>query len=109
MGPPRERGGELFERQIAGGAVTLASMGPLRERGGDAAGDRIRSRSRNRLQWGHRANAVERGVSTTPSHSQNAVLQWGHRANAVESIWLESGLLFVSKLQWGHRANAVES
>ena len=36
-------------------------------------------------------------------------LQWGHRANAVErshGLWVESVKI---TLQWGHRANVVET
>ncbi len=59
-------------------------MGPPRERGGTKAKEEARLRE-EALQWGHRANAVERFAAGTLV-AGDVMLQWGHRANAVERL-----------------------
>ncbi len=87
--------------------VLRASMGPPRERGGTV---RYSSTAASvfRLQWGHRANAVERVSDSLEWREVVTGLQWGHRANAVERRPSRSAGAGRRRLQWGHRANAVE-
>ncbi len=130
MGPPRERGGTVLRVRVVSADVA-PSMGPPRERGGTLYRARELA-ALNPLQWGHRANAVERVVDEAKAAGMSTCLQWGHRANAVERMgsqrsgptrtsfngatartrWNGSHRMqwpsLPSSLQWGHRANAVE-
>ncbi len=63
MGPPRERGGTATPGRDPG-FRPCASMGPPRERGGTVS-RRLLAPLQRKLQWGHRANAVERSRAET--------------------------------------------
>ncbi len=66
MGPPRERGG-TFVQGCGRDWARRASMGPPRERGGTVDTGRLYLLQDFQLQWGHRANAVERGQARPSS------------------------------------------
>ncbi len=129
MGPPRERGGTA-DNAVEQAAQDPPSMGPPRERGGTI--NRMRTSSQAiRLQWGHRANAVERMAPSTrsarthaPFNGATARTRWNvSRVDAHVFLVFPSmgpprerggtnvpawSCFRSSNLQWGHRANAVE-
>ena len=85
-----------------------ASMGP-RRRGRGKPGRYLHAcgPSRQGLQWGHGAGAVERGRHLHLA-GRTVMLQWGHGAGAVEKNRLADGETRKPGLQWGHGAEAVE-
>src|SRR5947207_32796 len=103
MGPPRERGGEPRLRPDE--AVTpAASMGPPRERGGEQHA-RARCGAFARLQWGHRANAVESWKAARMAVKRAAASMGPPRERGGEHTHALVTGDRDNMLQWGHRAN----